>query len=655
MTNQDLRIEELERELEEKREEIEKLQKETKSLSNSISHLKDEIHEFQELVYSSNSLFAIFKGPNHVVEVANKAIKEVWGKGDDVIGKPLLDLLPELKNQGIMELLDKVFYQGEPFHAKNLPVDHTKNGELERRYFDFSYMPKYNSDNEIIGVGVIAQDVTERKKTESELKESEHKYKEMIHSSNSLIAVLRGPEMVIEIANDAIKEVWGKGSDVEGSSLFDILPEIVDQGMPEIFKNVFETGEEFIAHESPILHRKDGEMILGYFDFIYQALRDSNGEIEGVSVIAHDVTNQALLNQQIKNSEKEFRELVNFMPHKISLSDKYGKPVFYNQNWLDYLGMTSEDILKQSYLDVIHPDEREIVKEKVEKCLKEDCDFELEARIQDKDDNYHWHLSKATPIRDQDGNISSWISSSTEIQKLKEEEERKENFLKLVSHELKTPVTSIKGYVQLLLAILPKNNNEDEKRLKIKPYLHRIETQVERLIRLLSEMLDMSRIEQNELELKNEYFDLNNHVEEIVEDVTYSNQDINLELDHEFECKVNADRDRIGQVLINFLTNAIKYSPNSNLVKIRIHKYNSEEVAVTVKDFGIGIELKEQQQIFKRFYRVPGEKDDTYGGFGIGLYLSNEIIERHNGKIIVKSEVGVGSEFTFTIPLNHKL
>ena len=163
-------------------------------------------------------------------------------------------------------------------------------------------------------------------------------------------------------------------------------------------------------------------------------------------------------------------------------------------------------------------------------CLTDGNNLDKEIRLRNRDGDYKWHICRATAVTNDEGEITSWISSSTEIQNLKDEERRNEDFLKLVSHELKTPVTSIKGYVQLLLSILPKNNSDADKKLIIKPYLNRIETQVERLIRLISEMLDMSRIEQNELELKKEQFNLNLHAEEIIEDLTYTNKDIQLEL-----------------------------------------------------------------------------------------------------------------------------
>ena len=338
------------------------------------------------------------------------------------------------------------------------------------------------------------------------------------------------------------------------------------------------------------------------------------------------------------------------MPHKICMTNPEGEPVFYNDSWLNYTGKSMKELLNISWYSLIDIEDIDRVEQAVNDSLESGDDLELELRILDKNVEAKWHLVKATAIVNEEGSITSWITSSTEIQKLKEEEQRKEGFLKLVSHELKTPVTSIKGYVQLLLSILQESTEKEDS--PFKPYLNRIETQVERLIRLISEMLDLSRIEQNELELKKEKFFLNELVEHIIEDISFSNKEVQIELDYFCECEVYADKDRIGQVIINFITNALKYSPNGNRVNVKVFNESETNVGVSVKDFGIGIDNKELNKIFNRFYRVATKNDNTYAGFGIGLYLSDEIIKRHSGKIFVKSELGEGSEFTFTLPIN---
>ncbi|MCH4823146.1 ATP-binding protein [Gramella lutea] len=485
------------------------------------------------------------------------------------------------------------------------------------------------------------------------LKEENQQYKGVIFSSASLITYLKGPEYIIEFANEPIRNVWGKGDQVVGKPLFEVIPEVREQGIEDYLNQAFYKGEPFHAQSLPVEHNVNGELIKSYFDFSYMPQRNDDGEILGIGVIALDVTSQALLHEKIRNSERQFRELVNFMPHKITVVNSEGKGIFCNQNWLDYTGKSFMEFIGQTDFEMFHPDDRKKVSSEAKNCFFKGEILDIEARIEDKNGDYKWHLIKATPIKDGEEQVTSWITSSTEIQKIKEDEKRKEDFLKLVSHELKTPVTSIKGYVQLLLATLSKKANEENNPLPVKTYLHRMENQVERLIRLISEMLDLSRIEQNELELRYEKFNLNKHVEEIVQDLTCSSINLDLKLSHDFNCEVYADKDRIGQVIINFVNNALKYSPDSNKVEISVYDHKDGQVAISVKDFGIGIAKKEQDQIFKKFYRISGNKDDTYAGFGIGLYLSNEIIERHQGKIYVKSEKGKGSKFTFTLPINQ--
>ncbi|TBW29234.1 PAS domain-containing sensor histidine kinase [Gramella sp. KN1008] len=481
----------------------------------------------------------------------------------------------------------------------------------------------------------------------NKLKEEIYQLKSLIYSSTALITFLKGPEHRIEFANDSIIKVWGKGSDVVGKPLFEVLPEIREQGIQGYLHQVYYQGEPYHARSLPVEHNVNGEMVKSFFDFSYMPQYNSQGKVIGVGVIAQDVTSQTKLHQKVKKSEKEFRELVDFMPHKISIADADGNPVFFNQSWVDYTGLNMEECLEAPWIKLIHPEHSKKFEDEMKESLKSGKDLDLELKIRNRSGDYKWHLHRAIAMKD-DGIITSWISSSTEIQKLKEEEQRKQDFLKLVSHELKTPVTSIKGYVQLLQSIIQNDENNITK-----PYLYRIEGQVERLIRLISEMLDLSRIEKNELELNKENFSLNEHLENIIEDISYIHKDVQIELDHEYEGEVKADKDRIGQVIINFITNALKYSPDNKKVQIKIFKEERNMVGVSVRDFGIGIEQKDLTRIFQRFYRVSSENEKTYAGFGIGLYLSNEIIERHNGKIFVNSEPGEGSEFTFLIPLNH--
>jgi len=135
-----------------------------------------------------------------------------------------------------------------------------------------------------------------------------------------------------------------------------------------------------------------------------------------------------------------------------------------------------------------------------------------------------------------------------------------------------------------------------------------------------------------------------------VQDILHSNTKHAIKIDCDFDCEIYGDKDRIGQVIINFVTNAIKYSPTNNNIELRVHEVEKNQVAVSVKDFGIGISSEDQQKIFERFYRVQGKNENIFAGFGIGLFIAAEIIKRHDGYITVESENMKGSTFTFVLP-----
>jgi PAS domain S-box-containing protein len=290
--------------------------------------------------------------------------------------------------------------------------------------------------------------------------------------------------------------------------------------------------------------------------------------------------------------------------------------------------------------------------------------FEGEIIIRDKvkasnSENYYEH--NYVPLMDASGevyavmtishDITESISQMEALRKLNESDKLKSDFIKMASHELKTPVTSIKGYVQLVLAALKDEENK-EKALSpslIKLSLVSIDKQITRLTRLMSELLDLSKIETGKLELNKEVFNLNELVIETVQDVLYTNPKHRINISHDFGCTVFGDKDRIGQVLINLLTNGIKYSPDSDKVDILIQQQGKDNVSVSVRDYGIGIDKKYHDKIFDRFYRVEGKLEQTYPGFGIGLFIAKEIIQQHEGSVYFSSEKGKGSVFTFTL------
>ena len=223
---------------------------------------------------------------------------------------------------------------------------------------------------------------------------------------------------------------------------------------------------------------------------------------------------------------------------------------------------------------------------------------------------------------------------------------RKDDFISIVSHELKTPVTSLKVYTQILHMESVKAGDTEKESM-----LERMNAQVNKLSALINDLLESSRLQEGQLKYVKENFELNGLVREIVEKIqrTKDTDHVTFETQETFE--VYADRERIGQVLANLLTNAIKYSNNQEEIIVEVFRRN-EKAICSVKDSGIGIAKDQQDKIFEKFYRAAGENLHTYPGLGLGLYLSKEIIEKHNEKMWVESEEGKGAIFYFSLPIN---
>ncbi len=232
-----------------------------------------------------------------------------------------------------------------------------------------------------------------------------------------------------------------------------------------------------------------------------------------------------------------------------------------------------------------------------------------------------------------------------DITERKELEQRKDEFISMASHELKTPVTSLKGFTHLLQRRLAKQG--DGQALH---FLDRMEAQLNKLTKLISDLLDVTKMQTGKLEFREERFSLDELVRETLENLQGTTETHRFRLEEVRNAQVFGDKDRLGQVLINLLTNAIKYSPQADAIIVRVST-DEHGAIVCVQDFGIGIAETHQEKIFERFYQVNDATEKTFSGLGIGLYISNEIVRRHHGRLWVKSAKGAGATFYVSLPL----
>ncbi|MDB5012546.1 MAG: hypothetical protein JWQ25_748 [Daejeonella sp.] len=242
------------------------------------------------------------------------------------------------------------------------------------------------------------------------------------------------------------------------------------------------------------------------------------------------------------------------------------------------------------------------------------------------------------------------ILSMEDITKEVHTKQQKDDFISVASHELKTPVTVIKLYTQ----ILEKLTLSDIHSALRKP-IFKIQEQADKLSQLLSTLLDLSQLQAGSLKLKLEHFELSSVIEETLEDFKSIRQTHNLKFNNKVSGSVCADKVRISQVIVNFIMNAIKYSPSIDTVYLDMYKSaNEREFMVTIRDLGIEIPEEDRNLLFKRFSRTEQIKNYNIPGAGLGLFIASEIVHQHGGEIGFESKEHTGTEFFFTIPTNEE-
>jgi PAS domain S-box-containing protein len=319
-----------------------------------------------------------------------------------------------------------------------------------------------------------------------------------------------------------------------------------------------------------------------------------------------------------------------------------GKLDYVNRRWVEYTGFGVEES-KTKQAQLVHPDDLENSSAAWRDAIKSKKKYEGEFRFKrNSDGTYRWHYAQAIPFKDEQGNITAWIGTNIDIDDQKKELEKKDEFIGVASHELKTPLTSLKGYIQLM-------EFQDNLSEAVKIYVSKATTSINKLQHLIDELLDASKIKAGKLKFNKEKLNLTDLINLCIENSTYIYplHLIKKELQHDIIVCGNAER--LEQVLMNLINNAVKYSPNRKEIIIRAEK-NTDTAIVSVIDFGIGMAKADEELIFERFYRANGH-ESTMPGLGMGLYISSEIIKEHNGEISVKSKLNEGSVFSFSLPL----
>jgi PAS domain S-box-containing protein len=678
-----------------------------KRLRQQIEKLFDEIP----------AQIAIVTGPDMVYEFINPRYKTDLFPNREVLGKPLLDALPEVTGQPIWDILQHVYKTGETVAGQeiNIPLADETGGNVKDHYFNYVYQAIRDDEGKVVSVLSFKYDITELVLAKKHLEQNEKELlalnsdlananaevqatneeiqsaNEELHATNeelfrtqesvlrlndeleerverrnielfnaqaeaarerdrlkrffmqvpSGICVLDGPEMVFELVNPAYQQLF-PGRDLLGKPIMEALPELDGTPIIDILKRVYYTGNTFEGKELlvPLARKPGGTIEDRYFNFIYQARYDGDGIVDGILVFAFELTETVLTRQKEKENEQRFRFLLNAMPQQVWTARPDGSLDYVNEVICDDFGQNMDQILGRSLQEFIHPDDRLVSSQKWKAALQNGNEFMVEFRLKFHDGQYIWHLARALPLIE-NGHIRLWLGTNTNIEIQKNNEQKKDEFLSIASHELKTPLTSIKAFNQLM------QRTSDLQ--KLNGFIQKSAAHVLRLEKLINDLLDVTRINAGKMEYTMEPFSFLEMLKDSIESAQQATTSHQIILERADDVIYTGDRFRLEQVVNNLLSNAIKYSPEGKKVLVNCSVHADGSIIVSVEDFGIGIEEKDLMRLFDRYYRV----DNTamrFEGLGLGLFISAEILKRHNGSFWIESVPDKGSTFYFRLP-----
>jgi len=430
------------------------------------------------------------------------------------------------------------------------------------------------------------------------------------------------------------QEILGQSGDIF------FVPEDRAKNAPEW--ETEKASKEGVAENERWHLRKDGSRFYG--SGTSRPLYNDKGEQLGFVKIMRDMTEDKRREEALRASEERLRiTMESATDYAIMTLDTEGNYTEWSKGAEQIFGFTEPEVLGKHTELIFTPEDRE-----QEEAEKEITTARLKGRAEDE----RWHMRKdgsrlfmsgvMRPIYN-DNVLIGYVKVARNITEQKLLEKKKDDFIGIASHELKTPVTSIKAYVELLQETLEQTEGESP------ALIQKLNNQVDRLGALIHTLLDTTMIAEGQLELHPETFDINQLLQEIADDMQNISKRHKLVLQREKVSRVKADRERISQVITNIISNAIKYSPAGGEVIITT-KDDGNKVQVSVQDQGIGMSANTINNIFDRFYREGNPSIQTFPGIGLGLYIAAEIVKMHGGRIWAESEKGEGATFYFTIP-----
>ncbi|MDI1273019.1 PAS domain-containing protein [Polaromonas sp.] len=576
----------------------------------------------------------------------NDAYAEILGaKHPQALGRPFYEAWHDIRAD--IEPLVQRALGGEAFFVENLPLRMRRHGYDEDTWFTFSYSPVRDEADAIAGLYCACTETTAMVLAEQHQRAEQERLQTLFSQAPGFVAVMRGPDHVFEIANHAYLQLTGF-REVIGKPVAEALPEVVEQGFVALLDQVFATGEPYVGRSVRVLLNSvpGAPQTEAYLDFVYHPLRGLTGQVEGVFVHGHEVT-------ELQRAQEALLVFSNSIPAMAWVARVDGGLERFNSQWSVYTGQSAEAALDHGWTGALHPEDRDAPGRAFVAAREQGIEWQVEYRLCRHDGVYRWFLTRAVPQLDASGRVLRWFGTTTDIedakknhQALRDADRQKDEFLATLAHELRNPLAPIRAAVQLLGS--PASRPEARE--------HAVEVigrQVGHMARLLDDLIDVARITQRRVILKKVPLAVDDLVETVLETV----RPLAQAKGHGLVATIGgdglqlvADPLRLAQVLSNLLNNAVKYTDEGGRIRLDV-QVEGRWLSFTVSDSGMGLSPAAIENIFTMFAQEQSALDRSEGGLGIGLALAKGLVELHGGTVSASSDgAGRGSRFVVKLP-----
>ncbi|MFN8792480.1 MAG: PAS domain-containing protein [Bdellovibrionales bacterium] len=613
---------------------------------------------FQSVFEQVETPLLILRGEDLIVEAVNQKFLDLSETSHRVHGQRWTQAFPQLEKRGLSRLLSDVLKKGITHTEREVLAYDRKNNS--RRLLNMIYQPFRDEQGRCVGILCQGQDVTEQVQARSDYQQKEELFRNesqnfrlLFHRTPEMLCVLKGPEHRFEFVNES--HIKMLGFDATGLTVREAQPESTEAY--HLLDKVYQTGESLEIHEIPVTV---GET-LRTFNVTYSPFRNKEGQVEGVMVLATDITDAVRYRDNLRQSEERLRIATEAARIGVWEWDLATNDVCGNSWFCRNVGLSGTNRMKaEEFFRKVHPDDLAMVSQKAQAALTETEDYTVEFRIRRAPGDVAWLYvrgrvvfnSKGLPLKMIGANIDVTQRKENEkvLQQAQNEAERanrlKSAFVANISHEIRTPLGAMMGFAELLRS--PELSSDERSQ-----FIDVLVRNGESLSVLIDDVLDLSKVESGHVTFQYQEFSPKSLTQEVLSLLQVKAAKKNLRIEFKSEAsapeRIVSDPYRVRQILMNLIGNAIKFTAAGSVqVRLRgsLSPQGQSQAEFEISDTGLGVPEPQQNLIFERFVQGDDSITRRFGGTGIGLALSRRLARLLGGDVILKSsQKGQGSSF----------